>query len=363
MAGVKWIKLMVDVFDNQKIRQIESMPEGDGIIVVWFYILCLAGNINDGGAIYLTREVPYTDEMLATFMRRPLNLVKMALTVFERFKMIEVVDEVICISNWAKYQNVAGMERVREQTRTRVAAYREREKQKLGITGGETCQYCGAKAEGIDHIIPRTRGGKDIQDNVVSCCEFCNSSKQDKDLVDFLNYNFHRLNHNIIKENSNLSALVRLQPDGKRYVTLHNATVTQGERYSNATDIEEELDREGEVEQDGDTREYGAGAPTPTLAPKKAKPVRHKYGEYGWVMLTQEQHACLLTDLGAEELSRCIAYIDESAQSNGNKNKWRDWNLVIRRCSREGWGRSATPVKANKPDTLGVLNRMLEYGS
>ena len=35
---------------------------------------------------------------------------------------------------------------------------------------------------------------------------------------------------------------------------------------------------------------------------------------------------------------RCITYLDESAQSNGNKNKWKDWNLVIRKCSRERWG-------------------------
>jgi hypothetical protein len=78
------------------------------------------------------------------------------------------------------------------------------------------------------------------------------------------------------------------------------------------------------------------------------------------VLLTQEQHARLLADLGAEELSRCITYIDESAQSNGNKNKWRDWNLVIRRCSREGWGRNIRQSTPAKPDTLGILNRMME---
>ena len=48
--------------------------------------------------------------------------------------------------------------------------------------------------------------------------------------------------------------------------------------------------------------------------------------------------ARLIDDLGEEELTRCIDYIDESAQMHGNKNKWRDWNLVIRKCSRERWG-------------------------
>lgn len=66
---------------------------------------------------------------------------------------------------------------------------------------------------------------------------------------------------------------------------------------------------------------------------------RTKHGEYGWVLLTDDQYAKLEKDLGKEELDRCIRYVDESAQSNGNKNRWKDWNLVIRRCHREGWGR------------------------
>lgn len=66
----------------------------------------------------------------------------------------------------------------------------------------------------------------------------------------------------------------------------------------------------------------------------------HKYGKYGWVKLTDAQYEKLEADLGIEELKRCIQYIDESAQSTGNKNKWKDWNLVIRRCAREGWGKS-----------------------
>ena len=70
-----------------------------------------------------------------------------------------------------------------------------------------------------------------------------------------------------------------------------------------------------------------------------AKPPARAFGEYGWVKLTEPQYARLLEDLGEEEALRCIRYVDESAQQTGNKNKWRDWNLVLRKCSREGWGR------------------------
>ena len=79
-------------------------------------------------------------------------------------------------------------------------------------------------------------------------------------------------------------------------------------------------------------------------AAKPPSPARRKYGTYGWVKLSDEEYSRLVSDLGQNELDRCILYIDESAQSSGNKNKWRDWNLVIRRCSREGWGRNRQPV-------------------
>lgn len=72
---------------------------------------------------------------------------------------------------------------------------------------------------------------------------------------------------------------------------------------------------------------------------------RKKYGEYGWVRLNQSEHSRLLEEFGAPEVERCIAYVDELAQSSGNKNKWRDWNLVIRRCHREGWGNKGGTTK------------------
>ena len=71
---------------------------------------------------------------------------------------------------------------------------------------------------------------------------------------------------------------------------------------------------------------------------------RHKYGAYGWVRLSAEEYERLLDDLGEAELTRCITYVDESAQSNGNKNKWKDWNLVIRK--RDSSARVRAPARS-----------------
>lgn len=84
--------------------------------------------------------------------------------------------------------------------------------------------------------------------------------------------------------------------------------------------------------------------------PKKPEEPWHKHGEYGWVKLTDAEYQRLLHDLGVAELERCIRYVDESAQSNSNKNKWTDWNLVVRKCHRDGWGlHRSQPVSGQRP--------------
>lgn len=126
MSEVKWIKLSTQMFEDEKIRLIETMPDADTILVIWIKLLAQAGKTNATGYIYLNENIPYTDEMLATIFNRPIATVRLALKTFETFGMIEISsDKFISISNWEKHQNLAGLEKIREQTRKRVAKHRE----------------------------------------------------------------------------------------------------------------------------------------------------------------------------------------------------------------------------------------------
>ena len=129
MADVKWIKICTDIFDDDKILLIESLPEADGIIVIWFKLLCMAGKQNNSGVFMMNERIAYTDEMLATIFRRPINTVRLALNVFEKYGMIEIVDGAITIPNWEKHQSLEKLERNKELNRKRVAAHREKQKQ------------------------------------------------------------------------------------------------------------------------------------------------------------------------------------------------------------------------------------------
>lgn len=101
--------------------------------------------------------------------------------------------------------------------------------------------------------------------------------------------------------------------------------------------------------------------PNPNPNTKESALTRHAHGQYGWVKLTDDEYSRLIADLGEEETKRCITYVDESAQSTGNKNRWKDWNLTVRKCHRDGWGLNAKRTSSNSsaPKDYTFLNKDL----
>lgn len=169
MAEVKWIKLATNIFDNRKIRQIECLPDGDAIIVVWMKLMCLAGNINDSGFVYFTKEIPYTDQMLATQFNRPMATVQLALKTFEQFEMIEVIDNMLHISNWEKYQSVDRLSEIREYNR--IAKQKSRAKQKVLQDVNDmskTSQRCHDTDIEVEEDIKNKKEEIDISDSTAS---------------------------------------------------------------------------------------------------------------------------------------------------------------------------------------------------
>ena len=133
MADVKWIKITTDIFDDEKILMIESMPSADSIIVIWLKLLTFAGKQNNDGVFLMSNRIAYTDEMLASIFRRDVNLVRMALKTFEQFGMIEIIEKVITIPNWNKHQSLDAYEKKKE--RDRLYQAERRAKQKLLVAG------------------------------------------------------------------------------------------------------------------------------------------------------------------------------------------------------------------------------------
>lgn len=138
MADVKWIKICSDIFDDEKILLIEQMPESESLIVIWFKLLCLAGKQNNSGVFMINERIPYTEEMLASIFRRKVDVVRMAIKVYEQFGMIEIIDGVITIPNWGKHQNFDKIDQKNEYMKNYMQAYRQKQIAKTCKVNGKT---------------------------------------------------------------------------------------------------------------------------------------------------------------------------------------------------------------------------------
>jgi len=155
LAEVKWIKITTNIFDDEKIKIIDTMPARDEILVIWFKLLALTGKSNQNGMLFMNNRIPYTQEMLSAVFNRELNVIKLSLDIFKKFGMIEIEDnEVICISNWEKHQNIDGLEKIRLQTNERVKKVREKKKQLslsyCNATCNATVTQCNATEEELE---------------------------------------------------------------------------------------------------------------------------------------------------------------------------------------------------------------------
>ena len=79
MTEIKWIKVSTDIFDDEKMKLIDSLADRDTIFYVWIRLLVQAGKVNDNGLIYLTKDIKFTVEMLSTIFNRTIASVSNAL--------------------------------------------------------------------------------------------------------------------------------------------------------------------------------------------------------------------------------------------------------------------------------------------
>ncbi len=129
MAEVKWIRLNTDMFDNAKIKYLRTLPEGNNIVLFWVMLLAKAGKCNSNGYIFLTENIPYSPEMLAAEFDFEVNTVNLALMSLSNLNMIQLEEHTLLIPSFDEHQNAEGLDKIREQTKKRVAKYREKQKQ------------------------------------------------------------------------------------------------------------------------------------------------------------------------------------------------------------------------------------------
>lgn len=127
--NIKWFKLTNTMFEDEKIEYLESLPDGDAIITIWVKILCLASKCNNYGDLTITKEMPYTVDLLSIKFKKTPKQIEYALTIMAKLNMVDLADDIISVSNWAKYQSISGLESMKEYNKIKQREHRERQKE------------------------------------------------------------------------------------------------------------------------------------------------------------------------------------------------------------------------------------------
>ncbi len=102
-VGMKWIKLAVYFYKDEKIKLIRNLRnvkqgDGDSIALIFVMMLALAGDQNRDGFL------PFSCGELAVLFDEPEETMIEAVDILSEKKLIECSEGIIRIVNWAKYQ-------------------------------------------------------------------------------------------------------------------------------------------------------------------------------------------------------------------------------------------------------------------
>ncbi|MFT8350957.1 phage replisome organizer N-terminal domain-containing protein [Clostridium saccharoperbutylacetonicum] len=126
---VMWVKFKVNMYEDTKLKIIDSEDKRNLYHYIWARSIVLAGKINLGRYLYITENIPHTIKTLAIEFNRNVEEVKDAFKILRKLEMIELTeDKVFKIKNWEKHQNVEGMERAKQLNINRVAKCRAKKK-------------------------------------------------------------------------------------------------------------------------------------------------------------------------------------------------------------------------------------------
>ena len=140
MSKVQWIKVSTDILHNSKIMALLYEKNGNQMILLWTYLLVLAGQTNDQGNIYFTATIPYDQEKLSKELAIQKPIVASSLEYFQKNEMIQINEKGwIKIENWEEYQNHEQLDRIREGNRLRQKKHYYNAKPNGNLTPNLTC--------------------------------------------------------------------------------------------------------------------------------------------------------------------------------------------------------------------------------
>lgn len=154
MNEVFWVRLFCAGFEDPRWLAIEQLPDADAVQIIYVRMVMLAGRSNADGLLLLHESLPYDVVTLAAVLRRSVPIVQFALTTLERFRFIEVVDNIIAVTDWESMQATTEL--------GRLAARREKDRVRKQMERAERRRLLVASAD-MSTDSPRMSGTTEIE--------------------------------------------------------------------------------------------------------------------------------------------------------------------------------------------------------
>ena len=205
--NVQWIKLKVGMFDGSSFKKIKRAKIGglsyrDKLTAVWFELMDLAGKSNANGCLVDNNEIPYQSfEDISIMLDREEKEIELCMQFFINEKMIEIINDIYCLSNFMKYQNLEGLEKIREQKRIAQSKWREKQKNCLIDVDKKTSTHTSTHTSttnlpSISISNSLSNINNLLEDNIPINQEECIDTSKEKEIFDYWN------SKNIIKHKS-----------------------------------------------------------------------------------------------------------------------------------------------------------------
>ena len=128
------IKISSNLFEQDKMRVIDSLKSGKTYIYVFLRLLCIATKADANGELKIFDNEYYTPEIMSNFFSLPLNLLKESLEVLQKYGLITVIDSIYSVANYDEYALEDKAERKRKLNNERQKRFAE--KRKSNALGG-----------------------------------------------------------------------------------------------------------------------------------------------------------------------------------------------------------------------------------
>ena len=126
--NIQWLKLYVNIIDDEKTYIMHDRSDGDKLYRLWIGMLCLGMKSSRAGVLLISETMPYKPETLAARLRLDRGVVEKGIELFHDLQMIEICDGAIVLSNFEKRQNLDAIARRREVSRLSSQKFRDRQK-------------------------------------------------------------------------------------------------------------------------------------------------------------------------------------------------------------------------------------------